>query len=92
MTLAEKYPDAYLEHFIAMFNGELTAESFREHAGQAMQYEGKEYLVGLLDELHQIEKNNDLEKFVEQIEIAGIPGFTLEMMLVIKEEITSIIG
>jgi len=91
MTLAEKYPDAYFEHFIAMFNGELTAESFREHAGQAMEHEGREYLIGLLGELNQFEKNQDTEQFVHQVKIAGIPEFSLEMMVVIKNEVTSLI-
>ena len=64
MKIEEKYPEAYLEHFIAMYDGELTRASFREHAALAMSMEGKEYLVGLVEEIVLIEKNKDEKHFV----------------------------
>lgn len=67
MTLKEKYPEQYLDHWIAMFsihNSEVTGENCISQISFYKEMEGEEEFQELQDEIELIIKNRDLHLFL----------------------------
>ena len=66
MTLSEKYPNGYFDHFLAMFISINTSFNEKQTLKQVELYkvmEGDKEFSNLKNELLLILKNNDIDKF-----------------------------
>lgn len=70
-----EYPDEYFEHFMAMFNEQLTEDPLKNHLQFANSIEGIEYIEGLLKEFQIMKLNNDQNYFIELATEKGVNGF-----------------
>ena len=75
MKIEDKYPDAYFEHFIAMFNENLTEEALKNHLSLAKAMEGIEYIESLKEELQLMELTNDQKYAIELAREKGVEDF-----------------
>jgi len=67
MSLSQKYPNAYFEHWLAMYcinYSEINEETIKTHLEIYKQCEGEESLLQLKAEIERIMVNGDLEQFL----------------------------
>lgn len=72
MSLTEKYPDQYLNHYTSMFqanNGRLNDESIKKHNELYISIEGEEEFKLLKQEAKLILCNNDVELLATELDI-----------------------
>lgn len=74
--MEEKYPEQYFEHFMVMFNENLTEKALKDHLGLANAMEGLEYIKGLKEELQLIILNNDQQHVIKMVRENGVESFT----------------
>lgn len=89
--MEEKYPDEYFEHFIAMFNQNLTEETLKNHLSLAKAMEGIDYIIGLKEELQLMELNNDQKYFIELAKEKGVEDFAEKHFEILINEATLIL-
>ena len=73
-----KYPGEYFSHFLGMFTSNFDAienESFEAHIDLYLRLEGVDEFIGVLMELQQIQKNNDLGLFLKVVNEMEIENF-----------------
>ena len=88
MNLADKYPEAYLEHFIAMFNGPVSEAALVNHIDLAKSMEGTEYLEGLLSELKTMREDVDEEAFINIAREYELRDFQEQHLQFLLDELT----
>ena len=91
MKIEDKYPDAYFEHFIAMFNENLTEEALKNHLSLAKAMEGIGYIERLKEELQLMELNNDQKYAIELAREKGAGDFTENHIKMLIRESTFMI-
>jgi len=89
--MEEKYPEQYFEHFMAIFNENLTEEALKDHLGLANAMEGLEYIKGLKEELQLIKLNNDQQHFIKKVREDGVKNFTEHHFEILINEATLMI-
>ena len=89
MNLEDKYPEAYFDHYMAMFNGALSNEALRSHISLAESMEGLEYLEGLLAELKMMKQYGDQEAFMNLAIAHEVRGFEEQHLQFLFDELAA---
>ena len=92
MTLSEKYPKGYFDHWIAMFsanNSDVIERLISEYADMYKSIEGDEAFSGLKTELQSILKNDDLEEFISIAIDYGLEKIEIQHLITMAEIIIS---
>ncbi len=77
MTLSEKYPEEYFDHWIAMLftmDSDLTESGIKEQIEMYKNFEGEDEFIALQLELKTIINNGDLEQFLKMGDENGGKG------------------
>jgi len=84
MNLKEKYPEEYFEHWIAMLstmNTELNSVGFKSQIKFYIEFEGIEEFENLKKEVQLINKNNDVNKFIEVVKTFKIDSLNENLLI-----------
>ncbi len=76
--LGNKYPERFLEHFLAMFNADLTQQEIINHVSLTNAMESIDYLKDLKEEMALIINNEDQAPFVAKMIDKGYESFDKE--------------
>ena len=88
MSLKEKYPEGYFDHWLAMYsthNSEITEDLIMLHADAYRVFEGMEELLELKAEVQLIIKNDDLKGFIRVARGYGIREIELHHLVQMSE-------
>ncbi len=80
MTLSEKYPERYFDHWLAMLCAnydEVSESEIVEHADSYKSIEGRQAFSALQAEVETIVNNDDLIQFVAVAKDYGLEKITL---------------
>jgi hypothetical protein len=87
MTLKEKYTNYNLVHFIEMYDDVITIEG---HALNAVIFEGKEYVISVLEEINDLEERNEEHLILEYMNICFWTDEEEKSITRIKKELEEI--
>jgi len=91
MTLLEKYPDSFLDHYIVMYclgidsKEEITRDSFANHSSMAVAFEGRAYLFQLLEDFEVLEKRGELDLLIECSKENNVPLSEADFRIMVEE-------
>ena len=84
MKLKEKYPEEYFEHWIVMLstmNTDLNLSGFKGQIKLYIEFEGVEEFEKLKNEVKEIKKNNDINKFIEVVKTFDIDNLNEDQLI-----------